>query len=212
MLRRSCFSSAWITPTRVDESIAWAFLCCNDSNDSQGPVDIADVQLIGITPGLHHPHSNQLVHGDSKGVSNPLSPLPGCLLVGFPHSLSPSSIRKVTPPRGLWSFLDHMSVNASTHTGGPVRWAAPELLDAFSETQRKLIAAVKSDAYALPMVIIGLVVLCKYSRRALCLRSCTTTSCTPGTSPFLKAWTILSFSSWQGAGGHPNRFMPNHPD
>lgn len=40
------------------------------------------------------------------------------------------------------------------HAGGTVRWAAPELLDVFPEKRRKRTPTVKSDMYALSMVII----------------------------------------------------------
>ena len=47
------------------------------------------------------------------------------------------------------------SVNASTpHSGGTIRWAAPELLGAFSGKGKGQAPTTKSDIYSLSMVVI----------------------------------------------------------
>ena len=38
-----------------------------------GVVLITETQLLGITRGLHHLHSNEVIHGDLKGVGRALS-------------------------------------------------------------------------------------------------------------------------------------------
>ena len=47
------------------------------------------------------------------------------------------------------------SINASTpHSGGTIRWAAPELLGAFSGNGKMQLPTAKSDIYSLSMVVI----------------------------------------------------------
>ncbi|KAF9647848.1 kinase-like protein, partial [Thelephora ganbajun] len=96
--------------------------------------------LIGITRGLHHLHSNEVIHGDLKGSNILIDEQGNPLLSDFGLS---SITRNVT------------SVNASTpHGGGMIRWTAPELLEAFSDKRKKQTPTTKSDVYALSMVII----------------------------------------------------------
>ena len=52
------------------------------------------------------------------------------------------------------------SVNTSTpHSGGMIRWTAPELLGVFFDNHKKPIPTAKSDVYTLSMVIIEVGVL-----------------------------------------------------
>ncbi|KAF9651816.1 kinase-like protein [Thelephora ganbajun] len=98
--------------------------------------------LLGITRGLHHLHLHEVIHGDLKGPNILIDDRGNPLLADF----------------GLSSIAKNVgSVNASTpHGGGTIRWSAPELLDAFSDESRKRTPTVKSDIYALLMVIIEL--------------------------------------------------------
>ncbi|KAF9646106.1 kinase-like protein [Thelephora ganbajun] len=98
--------------------------------------------LLGITRGLHHLHLHEVIHGDLKGPNILIDDWGNPLLADF----------------GLSSITKNVgSVNASTpHGGGTIRWSAPELLDAFSNESKKRTPTVKSDIYALSMVIIEL--------------------------------------------------------
>ncbi|KAF9651826.1 kinase-like protein [Thelephora ganbajun] len=98
--------------------------------------------LLGITRGLHHLHLHEVIHGDLKGPNILIDDRGNPLLADF----GLSSITKNTN-----------SVNASTpHGGGTIRWSAPELLGAFSDKSKGQTPTVKSDVYALSMVIIEL--------------------------------------------------------
>lgn len=99
--------------------------------------------LIGITRGLHHLHSNELVHGDLKGPNILIDRRGTPLLADF----------------GLSSITRNaLSVNASTpHSGGTIRWSAPELLEVYvGRSKKSQSSTTKSDVYALSMVIVEL--------------------------------------------------------
>ena len=90
-----------------------------------------------------------------------------------------------------------MSVNASTpHTGGPVRWAAPEPPDALSETWKKPIATVESDIYAPPIEVGGFLP----AEPSVCVHALL---------PVVHRGLALS---QQPGGGHPNRVSLKRSD
>ncbi|KAF9641962.1 kinase-like protein, partial [Thelephora ganbajun] len=98
--------------------------------------------LLGITRGLHHLHSHEVIHGDLKGLNILIDDRGNPLLADF-------GLSSITKNAG--------SVNASTpHGGGTIRWSTPELLDVFSDESKKRTPTVESSVYALPMVIVEL--------------------------------------------------------
>ncbi|KAF9642617.1 kinase-like protein [Thelephora ganbajun] len=98
--------------------------------------------LLGITRGLHHLHSHEVIHGDLKGFNILIDDRGNPLLADF-------GLSSITKNAG--------SVNASTpHGGGTIRWSAPELLGVSPDESKKRTPTVKSDIYALSMVIIEL--------------------------------------------------------
>lgn len=116
-------------------------------------------QLLGITRGLNYLHSNEVVHGDLKGVSGAFNrSIVAADILGFlqPNVLIDVQGNPLLADFGLSSITKNVtSVNASTpHGGATIRWAAPELLDAISHTGRKQRHTAESDIYALSMVVI----------------------------------------------------------
>ncbi|KAF9643286.1 kinase-like protein [Thelephora ganbajun] len=102
----------------------------------------SDAQLLGIMRGLHHLHLYEVIHGDLESPNIFIDDRGNPLLADF----------------GLSSITKNpSSVNASTpHSGGTICWSTPELLDAFSGKSKGQTPTIKSDVYALSMVIIEL--------------------------------------------------------
>ena len=101
-----------------------------------------------------------MIHGDLKGVSKAPNypwwrPLTSWDFLQ-PNILIDVQGNPLLADFGLSSITKNVtSVNASTpHTGGTLRWAAPELLDAIVGTDKKQTHTTKSDIYALSMVVI----------------------------------------------------------
>ena len=112
--------------------------------------------MIGVANGLSYLHSNDVVHGDLKGVSHAnyrgLFPL---TLIHQPNILFDGAGTPQIADFGASSitFNPHTS-NSSTAVahGHSIRWAAPEILQPMEAESRRPTRA--SDVYAFAMVVV----------------------------------------------------------
>ena len=120
------------------------------------------VQLVGAASGLEYLHTQNIVHGDLKGVStlayrdveSDLEYIEANILIdsGFSARLADF---------GLTMIIDESTVGTSVDGHGPrgtTRWMAPEMLHpgdfGFSDDCLKRLPSKGTDIYALGMTIL----------------------------------------------------------
>ena len=112
--------------------------------------------MIGVADGLSYLHSNDVVHGDLKGVRHiDQAVFDGLTDISQENILFDSTGVPRIADFGISSItFDPKSNNASTAWRGySLRWAAPEILTA--PLQSELMRPTKmADAYAFGMVVI----------------------------------------------------------
>ena len=114
------------------------------------------VQLRGVTRGLIYMHSQEVVHGNLKGVCFRIPRLPSCVPLTCPKAnilIDNEDNPRLTDFSVVTTASEESTIVSPLSADGNLRWTSPELLYPEKFGLKDNCPTVQSDAYALGMVI-----------------------------------------------------------